>query len=266
LGTGKLLRIARILRPSTGRTVIIAVDHGGYAGPMKGIEDPVKAVKAAADGGADAVIINAGTLRKVHRELARKLGIILRIDGAHTSLNPDETQSSSPTATVDMASRIGADAVVMMGYVGNIRETESLSALGQVVSNCSRLELGMVAEMLPAHTLSKPAYSEKYVGLAARVGSEIGADIIKTYYTGSVESFSRVVQGSLCPVVVLGGPKMESVDQVFEVAESVVKAGGAGVAFGRNVWQASDPRGMVRALVSIIHEGKSAREASSKLR
>jgi DhnA family fructose-bisphosphate aldolase class Ia len=255
--------MARILRPSTGRTVIIAIDHGNYAGPMKGIEDPLKAVKAAADGGADAVIINAGTLRKVHREVARKLGIILRIDGGHTTLNPDKTQFSSLTATVDMASRIGADAVVMMGYVGNTRETESLSALGQAASHCNRLELGLVAEMLPAHALSKPPYSEEYVGLAARVGSEIGADIIKTYYTGSVESFSRVVRGSLCPVVALGGAKMESVHQVFEVAESVVKAGGAGVAFGRNVWQASDPESMVRALVSIIHDGKSARDASS---
>jgi DhnA family fructose-bisphosphate aldolase class Ia len=245
--------------------VIIAIDHGNYAGPMKGIENPVKAIKAAVDGGADAVIINIGTLRKVYREVSRKVGIILRIDGGHTLLHPDKTGLSALTATVDWAARAGADAIVMMGYVGSPKETESLSALGHVASSCSQHGLGVVAEMLPVDTLGKPAYTEEYVGLAARVGSEIGADVIKTYYTGSVESFSKIIQGSLCPVVALGGPKMDSNERVLEVAECAVKAGGAGVAFGRNVWQSSNPEGMVRALVSIVHEGRSASEVSSKL-
>jgi len=264
LETGRRLRVARILRPRTNRAVIIAIDHGNYAGPMRGLEDPTRAVRAAVNGGADAVIVNIGTLRKVHADLGGRMGIILRIDGGHTLVNPDKRQNSVLTGTVELASQVGADAVVVMGYVGSERETESLATLGQVASSCSREGLGLVAEMLPVDPLNKPAYGN--VELAARVGSEIGADVIKTYYTGSPESFSRVVRGCLCPVVALGGEKMDSSERVLEVAEAAVKAGGAGVAFGRNVWQSDNPEGMVRALVEIVHEGKSANETSSRLR
>jgi fructose-bisphosphate aldolase/2-amino-3,7-dideoxy-D-threo-hept-6-ulosonate synthase len=266
LETGKLLRIARILRPGTKRAVIIAVDHGNYAGAIKGLEDPTRAIKAAVNGGADAVIVNIGTLRKVCADVAGRVGIILRIDGGHTIMHPGKAQNSALTGTVELASRAGADAVVVMGYVGSQRETESLATLGQVASSCSQQGLALVAEMLPVDHLNKPAYTEEYVELAARVGSEIGADIIKTYYTGSSESFSRVVHGSVSPVVALGGPKMDSNERVLEIAEATVMAGGAGVAFGRNVWQSDNPEAMVRELVGIIHEGKSASEASSQLR
>jgi len=153
-----------------------------------------------------------------------------------------------------------------MGYVGSQRETESLAALGQVASACSHYGLALVAEMLPVDHLNKPAYSGEYVELATRVGSEIGADIVKTYYTGSQESFSRVVHGSLCPVVALGGAKMDSSKLVLETAEYAVKAGGAGVAFGRNVWQSDNPVGMIRALVEIVHQEKTASEAAVLLR
>jgi len=265
LETGKLLRIARILRPRTKRAVIIAVDHGNYAGPIEGLEDPTRAVRAAVDGGADAVIVNIGTLRKVHAEVAGRVGIILRIDGGHTLLHPDKTQNSALTGTVELASTAGADAVVVMGYVGSNKETESLATLGQVASDCTQQGLALVAEMLPVDHLNKPAYTDEYVALAARVGSEIGADIIKTYYTGSTESFSRVVHGSVAPVVVLGGPKMDSNERVLEVAEAAVKGGGAGVAFGRNVWQSENPQRMVRALVEIVHEGKTSSEVYSEL-
>ena len=265
MGTGKFLRIARILRPQTKRTVIIAADHGNYAGPMRGLEDPVRAVEAAANAGADAVIVNIGTLRKLPAYAAGRLGIILRIDGGHTIMHPDKSPNSTLTSTVEFAVQSGADAVVAMGYLGTQRETESLATLGQVASACNHYGLALVAEMLPFDHLNKPAYTGEYVELAARVGSEIGADLVKTYYTGSLESFSRVVHGSLCPVVALGGAKMESKERVLETAEAAVKAGGAGIAFGRNVWQSDNPEGMVKALVEIIHEGKPASQAVSQL-
>jgi len=246
--------------------VIIAIDHGNYAGAMKGIEDPRNAVEAAVRGGADAIIVNIGTLRKVCRDLAGKVGIILRLDGGHTLLHPDKTPSSALTTTVEFAAQAGADAVVVMGYVGSRSETESLTTIGQVASSCSEHGLGLVAEMLPVDPMNKPAYTEEAVQLSARVGSEIGADIIKTYYTGSHESFSRVTHGCLCPVVALGGPRMDSDVRVLEVAEAATKAGGAGVAFGRNVWQSNNPIGMVKALVEIVHDGKSTPEVSLQLR
>jgi len=266
LEAGKTLHMWRLLRPSTRRAVIIAVDHGNYAGPVRGLEDPVRIIKLAVEGGADAVIANPGTIRKAASAIAGQIGVVARIDGAHTILNPDKGQHSSVTSTVESVAAMGVDGVVAMGYVGTKRETESLSGLGLIASACHMNGVALVAEMLPSNDLPKPAHSKEYVSLASRLGSELGADIVKTLYTGEVESFREVVKGTLCPVVVAGGPKMESEMDVLHVAEDAVKAGGVGVAFGRNVWQSQNPLGMIRALVDVVHGQKPTSEAAKQLR
>ncbi len=265
MDTGKTLHLGRILRPSTHRTVVIAVDHGNFAGPMKGLEDPVRVIRLAIDGGADAVLANPGTIQSAANEIAGRIGVIGRIDGAHTILNPDKAQHAATTGTVDSLASMGVDAVVAMGFVGTKHETESLSGLGLIASECRTRGLALVAEMLPANDLPKPSHSEEYVALASRLGSELGADLIKTLYTGSIDSFRSVIKGSLSPVAVAGGPKMESDADALRVAEEVVKAGGAGVVFGRNVWQSKNPLSMIRALVKVVHGQESAVEAASDL-
>lgn len=257
--------MGRLLRPSTRRTVIIAADHGNYAGPLRGLEDPVRIVKLAVEGGADAVIVNPGTVRKAASEIAGQIGVIARVDGAHTILNPDKAQHTAVMSSVESVASMGVDAVVAMGYVGTRRETESLSTLGQIASACQMNGLALVAEMLVSNDLPKPPHCEEYVALAARLGSELGADLIKTLYTGSAESFRTVVGGCLSPIVVLGGPKMESEIDALRVAEDAVKAGGAGVAFGRNVWQSRNPLGVIRALVQVVHNQKPVSEAAKEL-
>ena len=263
---GKALRMGRLLRPSTHHSVIIAVDHGNYTGPVRGLEDPVKVIKLAIEGGADAVIANPGTIRNAASTLAGRIGVIARIDGAHTILNPDKGQHNAITNTVESLAAMGVDAVVAMGYVGTKRETESLSGLGLIASACQMNGLVLVAEMLPSNDLPKPSHSQEYVALASRLGSELGADLIKTLYTGSVDSFRAVVEGCLSPVVVAGGPKMESETDALRVAEDAVRAGGVGVAFGRNVWQSQNPLGIIQALVDIVHGQKSSSEAGKRLR
>jgi len=232
---------------------------------MAGLEDPVQVIRLAIEGGADAVLANPGTIRKAADEIAGRIGVIARLDGAHTLLNPDEAQHTAMTGTVESMATMGVDAVVAMGYVGTKQETESLSGLGLVASACQTHGLALVAEMLPSDDLPKPAHSEEYVALASRLGSELGADLIKTLYTGSVESFRTITKGSLSPVAVAGGPEMQSEVDALHVAEGAVKAGGAGVVFGRNVWQSKNPLGMIRALVKIVHEQKSATEAANEL-
>ena len=263
---GKTLHMGRLLRPSTHRTIIIAVDHGNYTGPVRGLEDPVKVIKLAVEGGADAVIANPGTIGRAASAIAGRIGVIARIDGAHTIFNPDKGQHNAITSTVDSVAAMGVDGVVAMGYVGTKQETESLSGLGLVASACQMNGLALVAEMLPSNDLPKPSHSQEYVSLASRLGSELGADLIKTLYTGSVDSFRAVVEGSLSPVVVAGGPKMESEMAALRVAEDAVKSGGVGVAFGRNVWQSQNPLGMIQALVEIVHGQKSSSEAGKRLK
>lgn len=259
--SGKTLRLGRILDPSKNRAVIIALDHEGYAGPMPGLIDPLKVLEVVVKGGADAVIVTPGTLLKGYRIIAGRLGVILRIDGGQTSLNPNLAPRSVLTYTVNGAIRLGADAVIMMAYIGTRNETESLKALGHVASECEEYGMPLIAEALPTGEFAGKERLAEFVKLSARVGSAIGADAIKTFYTGSVESFKEVVSGCLTPVVVAGGPRMKTEKDALEVAKGAVEAGGSGVAFGRNVWQSHNPLGMVKALVEIVHEDIAVEKA-----
>jgi len=261
LTSGKILRLGRILEPSENRAVIIALDHDSYAGPMAGLADPLKVLEVAAKGGADAVIVTPGTLLKHYKSIAGKLGVILRIDGGHTSLHPNPTPCSALTYTVEGAIHLGADAVVMMAYIGTEYETMSLRTLGYVASQCQECGMPLIAETFPTGEFSGKERLAEFVKLSARVGSAIGADLIKTFYTGSVESFKEVVSGCLTPVVVAGGSRMKTEKDALEVARGAVDAGANGVAFGRNVWQSCNPLGMVKALVDIVHKDKAVDKA-----
>ena len=263
---GKTLRLSRVLDPSKNRAVIIALDHESYAGPMPGLIDPLKVLEVAVKGGADAVIVTPGTLSKGYKTIAGKLGVILRIDGGHTSLNPDPTSRSALTYTVNSAIRLGADAVIIMAYIGTKYETESLETLGNLASECEDCGMPLIAETFPTGEFSGKERLAEFVKLSARVGSAMGADMIKTFYTGSEESFKEVVSGCLTPVVVAGGSRMKTERDALEVARGAVEAGANGVAFGRNVWQSCNPLGMVKALVEIVHENKAVDTALARIK
>jgi fructose-bisphosphate aldolase/2-amino-3,7-dideoxy-D-threo-hept-6-ulosonate synthase len=119
--------------------------------------------------------------------------------------------------------------------------------------------------MYPRGKKVKSEHDVEAVKLAARVGAELGADIVKTNYTGEVDSFREVVRGCLAPVVVAGGPRMENSEQVLQMVWEAIQAGAAGASIGRNVFQAQDPTKMVRAIARIVHEGYTASEAMKEI-
>ena len=264
--SGKTLRLSRILESSKNRAVIIALDHESYGGPMPGLLDPLKVLEVAVRGGADAVIVTPGTLLKGYKIIAGKLGVILRIDGGHTAIHPNPAPRSALTYTIEGAIHLGADAVVMMAYMGTEYETESLRALGYVASECEECGMPLIAETFPIGEFSGKERLAEFVKLSARVASAMGADMIKTFYTGSVESFKEVVSGCLTPVVVAGGSRMKTEKDALEVARGGVDAGANGVAFGRNVWQSRNPLGMVKALVDIVHKDKTVDKALAQIK
>jgi fructose-bisphosphate aldolase/2-amino-3,7-dideoxy-D-threo-hept-6-ulosonate synthase len=124
----------------------------------------------------------------------------------------------------------------------------------------------LVAMMYPRGRKVKSEHDVEAVKLAARVGAELGADIVKTNYTGDIDTFKEVVKGCLAPVVVAGGPKMETSKEVLQMIWEAVQAGGAGASIGRNVFQAPDPTKMVRAIAKIVHEGYDVNEAVKELK
>lgn len=251
-----------------GRALIVAIDHGLKAGPLRGIEDPRAIVKAAREGGADAILATPPIIEYVSGELG-SLYAVARVDGGSTSLGPDPTQDTILYSVAE-AVRAGADAVVAFGYVGTPHEREQLAKLAAVASECRELGVPLIAEMLPAEVVAhhygggERALKPESIALAARVGWELGADAIKTYYTGDPVSFRRVVEGCPIPIYVLGGPATQNFPAFLKQVEEAVSAGAHGAVVGRNVWQHPNPLKAVKALAAVVHEGVSAEEAARR--
>ena len=151
-----------------------------------------------------------------------------------------------------------------MGYIGGEEEGESLETLSEIALSCREWNVPLLAEMLPAPEIQNK-YDLEYIRVAARVGAELGADMIKTYYTGSIETFRKVVEGCPVPIVIAGGPRMDNERKVLEMVEGAIKAGAVGVAFGRNIWQHKNPSGMIRAIGRIVYENATVDEALNEL-
>jgi fructose-bisphosphate aldolase/2-amino-3,7-dideoxy-D-threo-hept-6-ulosonate synthase len=245
------------------RTVIVPMDHGVTVGPIKGLANLNEMVDKVAEGGADAVLGHRGLPMYGHRRYGRDIGLILHLS-ASSMLNPDPNNKVQ-VMKVEEALVMGADAVSVHINIGADNESEMLRTLGAVSTDCMRWGIPLVAMMYPRGKKVKSEHDLETVKLAARVGAELGADIVKTNYTGNVDSFREVVRGCLAPVIVAGGPRMETSKDVLQLVWEAIQAGGAGASIGRNVFQAPDPTRMVRAISRIVHEGHTVDEAMKEI-
>ncbi|HIP58175.1 MAG TPA: fructose-bisphosphate aldolase [Archaeoglobus profundus] len=255
---GKRIRLERIINRDNGNTVIVPMDHGVSLGPIKGLTDMAKIINAVAEGGANAVVLHKGIVSFGHRGYGKDIGLIVHLSGS-TALAPDPNEKVL-VCTVEEAIKLGADAVSVHVNIGSKTEAEQLKKLGMISKVCMEWGMPLLAMMYPrGENINQ--YDEKAVALAARVGAELGADIVKTNFTGSVESFKKVVEGCPVPVIVAGGPKMENEADLLKMVEMAMDAGARGVAIGRNIFQAENPTKMTRAIAMIVHENASAEEA-----
>ena len=248
---GKEIRMERIFNRKSHRTVIVPVDHGVSVGPISGLEDMVKAISDIAEGGANAVIMHKGIVGAGHRGYGRDIGLIVHLSGG-TSLS--ETPNNRVQVTsVKEAVRLGADAVSVHVNVGSENEGEMLNNLGMVAEQCNEYGLPLLAMMYARGKKVTSEHDVKYIKHVARVGAELGADIIKTVYTGDKDSFKEVVRGCPVPVVIAGGPKIESEDDLYKMVKDAIDCGAAGISIGRNVFQAKDRVAVTKKLCKIVH-------------
>ena len=241
--SGKAIRLKRIFRED-GKTVISAMDFGGFMGPVPGLEVPKDIAKKVVQGGADAIIVNPGFAQEAQEIYGGKAGLIMRITGGASRFSPDGSYHV-PISSVQEAVRQGADAVCVMVIIGAKQEHAMLANLGRVVEEAGKLGIPVVAELLPEFEHS---FDPEWVGVCARLGFELGADVIKTYYCG--EKYVDVVKSCPIPLVMAGGPKNTD---IFTNIENALQAGAAGVAIGRNIFQAPDPHEYTRRIVELVH-------------
>jgi len=256
---GKRIRIERIQNRNTGRTVIVPMDHGISMGPINGLKDMKDAIHKVVEGGANAIVEHKGLVGEGHRGEGKDIGLIIHMS-ASTSLSPYPNVKTL-VCTVEEAIKLGADAVSIHINLGNGQEKEMLNDFGRVSNEARIWGVPLLAMIYPRGKKIKDEYDVNAVKHAARVGNEMGADIVKVSYTGSVETFKEVVSGCSIPVVIAGGPKMDSDREILEMVKGSMDAGGAGVSIGRNVFQHKDPTRMVRAISTIVHEGNNVEDA-----
>ena len=252
---GKKRRLKRIFRDDE-RTVIVPMDHGVTVGPVTGLVNMQEIINKLLRGGVDAVVLHRGVAKHVDTGNA---GLIVHLSGI-TKLGPDPNNKVQ-VCSVEEAVRIGADAVSVHVNVGAEQEDKMLVKLGRVADDCDRYGVPLLAMMYPRGPKIQDQHAVDVVAHAARLGAELGADVIKTNYTGDVETFKEVVRGCYVPVIIAGGPKVETVREVLQMVHDSIKAGGAGLSIGRNVFQHENPTKMVKALSAIVHNGASVDES-----
>ena len=259
MASGLEIRLNRILRK--GKMLCIPMDHGISNGPIEGLEDPHSIIYKCESHGLTSVIINKGILKTLPKPT--KIGILVHFSSS-TSL------SSSPnrkmlTGTAEEALRLGADGVSLHINIGGKEEPEMLEQLGMTAEQCHKWNMPLLAMMYPRGENIKNPHDPEIVAHVARIGAECGADIVKTLYTGDIDSFAKVIKSVPVPVVIAGGPKAKTDLDVLQMTEDAMKAGAKGVTYGRNIFAHKNPEKMVQALAAIIFKKETAKEAAKKI-
>jgi fructose-bisphosphate aldolase / 2-amino-3,7-dideoxy-D-threo-hept-6-ulosonate synthase len=257
--SGKSVRISRITHG--GRMLCIPIDHSITNGPIKGLEQPEEMVRAVASGGATSFLAHKGVLKALAKPA--NIGMILHLS-ANTSFGPSPNRKVL-LSSVEEGVRLGADAISVHINIGNKDEPEMLVQLGTVADECDALQFPLIAMMYPRGEAVKDPADPDTIAHVARIGAEAGADIVKTVYTGSTDTFREVVRKCPVPVVLAGGSKVESDRALLELADSAMQAGAMGVTFGRNVFQHENPSAIVRALRKVVIERGSVQEGLEAL-
>lgn len=246
-------RLARIIKPETGRSVMLAVDHGYFLGPTRRLENPRKTIEPLLPY-ADALMPTRGVLRS-SVDPNTSTPIILRVSGG-TSVIGEALSNEGITTAFDDAIRLNVAAVALSIFVGTAHERQTLLALSELVNEGERYGIPVLAVTAVGKELEKR--DARYLSLCCRVAAELGAKFVKTYYC---DDFEKVVNSCPAPLVIAGGPKLETEFDAMKLASEAIQQGAVGVDMGRNIWQADYPVAMIKAIRSVVHNNASAEEA-----
>jgi len=247
---GMANRLNRILKPPTGRTVMLAVDHGYFLGPTSGLEKPGKTVEPLLPY-ADSLMLTRGVLRNCIPPAAG-VPVVLRISGGTSILT--ELSHEGLTVEIEDAIRLNAAAITLSIFVGAEGERETLLNLAKVVDAGQKYGIPVLAVTAVGKEMTRDS---RYLGLCCRIAAELGAHFVKTYYC---DGFEEIVESTPVPLVIAGGKKVPERDAI-QLAHNAVSAGASGVDMGRNIFQSDCPVGMIRAVRAVVHDDATVDDA-----
>ena len=243
-------RLSRILKPDTGRTVMLAVDHGYFLGPTSGLEKPGETVAPLLPY-ADSLMLTRGTLRQCI-PTESNIPIVLRVSGGTSILS--ELSNEGLTVAMEDAVRLNASAITLSIFVGTEGERETLLNLAKLVDFGESHGIPVLAVTAVGKEMTRDA---RYFGLCCRIAAEIGAHFVKTYYC---DGFEEIVNSTPVPLVIAGGKKVPE-KEAIQLAYNAISSGARGVDMGRNIFQSDCPVGMIKAVRSVVHENATVEDA-----
>lgn len=246
-------RLSQIIKPKTGKTVMLAVDHGYFLGPTKNLEDAQATIKPLLSY-ADALMLTRGILRTSVTPKT-SVPIVLRVSGGSSIIGSD-LSNEGITTSMEEAVRLNVAAVALSIFVGSEYEHQTLDNLAFLVDSGQTLGIPVLAVTAVGKELGKR--DARFLALSCRIAAELGASFVKTYYC---DEFEKVVESCPVPVVIAGGPKLETELDAFQMAYDAIQRGASGVDMGRNIWQNPHPIGMIKAIRAVVHKKVSPQEA-----
>ena len=251
LDWGMKNRLARTFNPQSGRTVMLAIDHGYFQGPTTGLERVDLDVVPIAPH-ADALMLTRGMLRSTI-PATHQGGIVMRASGGPSILK----DLSNERLAIDLedAVRMNVDALAVQVFVGGEHETQSVENMTRLIDAGYRVGVPVLGVTAVGKELTRDA---RYLGLATRICAELGAQLVKTYYVP--EGFEQITAGCPVPVVMAGGKKLPELE-ALEMAYRAIQEGAAGVDMGRNIFQSHAPAAMIQAVGRVVHENARPAEA-----
>ncbi len=249
----KKRRLSQIIA-NDGHALMLAIDHGYFMGATHGMEKPKDAIKGLVPH-IDSLMLTSGVLRTdVEPDFGK--GIVLRASGGNTILDEDIDNEELILSAKD-AVKMNASAVAVSIFVGAKHSHQTILNLSNMVSQASKYDLPVLGVTAVGKALSDKK-DKRYLSHASRLGAELGADIIKTYYC---DGFEEVVAKCTAPIVVAGGPKLDTYEDVLNLCYNAINDGAIGVDMGRNIWQSDYPEAIIQGVRAIIHENYSVKEA-----
>ena len=246
-------RLAQVI-PADGRCVFMPIDHGYFQGPTRNLEDPWQTLEPLLPY-SDAVFVTRGVLRS-SIDPGKAKPIVLRVSGG-TSMVGNNLANEGITTSMEEAIRLNASAVGISVFIGSEYEKENLLNLSSLVTEGERYGIPVMAVTAVGREMEKR--DARYLGLCCRIAAELGAKVVKTYWC---EDFDKVVEGCPVPVIMAGGPQVDTEREVFDFVHDGMTKGAIGVNLGRNIWQNEAPVPMLRAIRYIVHENGTAKEAN----
>lgn len=247
-------RLSRIIKKD-GRTVMLAVDHGYFQGPVTGMIEPRSAIEPLIDY-ADTLMPTRGVLRACV-DAGTETPIVLRVSGG-TSMEGQDLSNEGIMTSMKDAVRLNCAGVAMSIFVGTKHENQTLINLGRLADEGHDVGMPVVAVTAVGRELEDKR-NAKYLALCSRIAAEIGASIVKTYYCA--EDFDKVTAGCPVPVVIAGGKQLDTELDCFEMTYNAINQGAAGVDMGRNIWKNGNPVAMIKCVRAIVHDNITPQDA-----